>query len=215
MPSPSSTHLTRRLGLRQPRWLRDRSERLHWLVVIGLAALAVAIVLGAESRANAAAERWGERAPAVQATASLSPVAPVRDSDVALVEVPLHLLPDGALSAGDDLAALGAPTQPIPAGTLLTTFHFERAVDVRSDRRAVPIPAPFVGILPPVGDPIELIVSPVVDPYAPEATSPLVVAARLLEVTEDNWLVEVAATDAVLLATAATSGTVVPVLLPG
>ncbi len=211
MPS-FSRHTPRGGPIRATRWLRDRNERTHWLIVIGLAAIALAVTIGADARADAAADRWGDRVSALQASADLPPGVVVEADHVRIVEVPRHLLPSDALPPDGEL---GSPSRNVPVGTLLSSSHFGDFIGVGSDQRAVPVPAPVGVVAPPVGEPLELVITPVIDPYSPGGAAPIVVPARLLAATENSWLIEVAVDDAVLLATAATSGTVVPLLLPG
>ena len=196
---------------RLPRW-RHRPERVHWTVVAVLAAVAGFIVLSAEQRSSDAVSAWGDSVLVVRATRGLDAGELPSGDAIETVEVPSALVPDAALRARSEVTQL---VRPVAAGALLTRLDVSVQERIPAGTRAIGIAVAAHQPIPAAGTRLELVVNPVMDPYGGATASPRTVDATVLWADEVSWLVAVAEADALVVATATISGTVVPLLTDG
>ncbi|MDQ4090432.1 MAG: Flp pilus assembly protein CpaB, partial [Actinomycetota bacterium] len=80
-----------------------RTPFAYWVAVVALAAFTASTVAGQVNRAGAHAAQYGRLRPVVTAARTVEVGAVVRASDLAVRAMPAAFLPQGALSATDEV----------------------------------------------------------------------------------------------------------------
>ncbi len=193
------------------RWWHRRPGTTHWTAVIAIALLAALLVGAAQRRADNAALAWGRPVSVLQAQGLLTAGKVPGLADVAVVQVPEHLVPEQALIDVSQITPLG---RAVPNGSLLTAADLAELTAVSLGRRGVAIAVAAGVPLVPIGSAVELLLFVEVDPYEPVSTGPAQrVRAVVIAVEEDRWLVDVSAADVEAVVRAGITGVVVPMLL--
>lgn len=192
------------------RWWHRRPGATHWAVVVGIALLAALFVGTARSSAESAIAAWGEPAYVLQARRLLASGELPSTTDVELVPVPEHLIPEQVLTTLEQLRPLG---RAVPRGSILTAGDLSELTAVPLGRVGIGISvnnaAPTVGS----GTQVELLLFSAVDPYEPISTEPVRrVLGVVLSTDEKDWLVGVSPLDAEAVARTTIDGVIVPLL---
>jgi len=190
---------------------RRRPNTVHWAAVGVVALVALLLVAGTAGRARSAAAAWGTSVRVLAAQTSLA-MGSSPTEHVDLVDVPVHLVPAGALTSA---LGLGELTRAVPQGALLTELDFHPASGVSPGRRGIGISVvPHAPDVKP-GTPVELMLFADVDPFDPAASDADAarVPAYVLAASRDRWLVEIEPVHLDSVARASATGVVVPIVL--
>jgi len=190
---------------------RRRPNTVHWAAVGVVALVALLLVAGTAGRARSAAAAWGTSVRVLAAQTSLA-MGSSPTEHVDLVDVPVHLVPAGALTSA---LGLGELTRAVPQGALLTEIDFHPASGVSPGRRGIGISVvPHAPDVKP-GTPVELMLFADVDPFDPAASDADAarVPAYVLAASRDRWLVEIEPVHLDSVARASATGVVVPIVL--
>lgn len=206
MPAPITPSLRRSHRVRRNLPLWSHPDRTHWLAVALIVIVAVTAVGSARQSATAARRAWGTTVSVHRAVRTLEP-GPVAPSDTEVVEIPSTLTPASALDAAVPVQRVA---RRVPQGAVIT--EVDMAGVARPGMRVVPVPV-STDLVPQAGQLVELAVSERVDPYGERPSEVVVIEGRVIAVHPGEWLVEVDPSRAMLLATAAIGGTVVPMLV--
>lgn len=178
-----------------------RRPWLYWLIVGAIAAVPALAVRGHLARLDEARRSWEESRSVLVAAAPLGPGDPIR---IRTVDVPVALLPDGALGEIPGGARL---RQRVAGGEILTE------VDI-ADR---PGPASLAGegtVVVGLSDPLSRSVGIGLDVQVAADGIVLADAATVVEVVDDVILVAVPAADGAVVAAAAQQGIASLLYLP-
>lgn len=190
---------------------RRRPDVVHWIAVGAVALVAILLVAGMQGRARSSAAAWGTSARVLAAQSPLA-VGTSPEGHVDLVEVPSHLVPEGALTSDFQLGEL---IRAVPKGGLLTELDFDVAAGVSPGRRGIGIGV--VAHAPDVrpGTAVELMLFADIDPFDPAAGDAGAerVRAHVLRASAERWFVEIDSAHLDAVARASATGVVVPVVL--
>ncbi len=193
------------------RWWHRRPGTTHWAAVVAIALLAALLIGTAQRRADNAALAWGQPVSVLQAQGLLTAGKVPGITDVAVVQVPEHLVPQQALIDVSQITPLG---RAVPAGSLLTAADLAELTAVSAGRRGVGIAVGDAAPKVMIGSAVELLLFVEVDPYEPVSTEPAQRVRAVVVAVEDNrWLVDISPADVEAVVRAGITGVVVPVLL--
>ncbi len=192
-------------------WQR-RPNIVHWSAIGAVALVAVIVVGGTQGRARSAAAAWGTPVRVLIAQASLGIGVTPAGTQVVAMEVPAHLVPDGALKSSSQLRALA---RSVPAGGILTMLDVDPAASVSAGRRGIGIDAAQHAPEVAPGTAVELLLYADVDPFAPSvaAAGAVRVPAHVLAASPERWFVEIELEHVDAVARASATGIVVPVVV--
>ena len=192
-------------------WQR-RPNIMHWAAIGIVALVAVVVVGGTQSRARSAAAAWGTPARVLIAQSLLGIGITPSSTQVVAMEVPAHLVPDGALKSLSQLREL---TRSVPSGGILTMLDVDPAASVSVGRRGIGIDAAQHAPEVAPGTAVELLLYADVDPFAPSvATAEAVrVPAHVLAASAERWFVEIELSHVDAVARASATGIIVPLVV--
>lgn len=215
------------LGDAAPWWRRSRSRMGRWLLALGLAVVAAAIVSHLTGQATATVAGWGHTRWVLVARRDLGPGRVVTADDVVRRELPDAAVPASAVPGDAPEGRTGSPigrvvTNPIVAGEVLSRQRLAPdgvrglAALVPDGYRAVAVPTEGTGLALRVGDRVDVF-APGRSDGATAARSdridPIATDAVVVDVTPTAVTIAVARAEVAALARALGQGTPVLALI--
>ena len=194
-----------------------RSPFTYWLAVVALAAFTASTITGQVNRARAQAAQYGRLRPVVTAARTVEVGAVVRSSDVVVRAMPAALLPQGALTATDDVVGRTAVV-PLFQGSAVVVGQLAPdglegvAALLPEGGWAVAVPIGPASVALRRGDRVDVLATFDPPPAGEEPTFPVAQAALVVDVGPEAVAVAVAAQEAVRVAYAVAAGVVTLVL---
>jgi Flp pilus assembly protein CpaB len=174
-----------------------RHPLVYWAGAVLVATTTAAVVHALVARADAALHQWGDTRPAVVALVSLDRGHVVAPGDVAVREMPVALLPAGAVAApplGQVIAAPVYAGEVVVSGRLAAGSARGVAALLPPGTRgiAVPVGPASVDVLP--GDAVDVLAT--FDPSMPDPTFSVAEGALVVAVDEQQVTVAVTVEEA-------------------
>ncbi len=211
------------LGDAAPWWRRSRSRTGRWLLALGLAVVAAAIVSQLTGQATSTVASWGHTRSVLVARHDLGTGRVVNADDVVRRELPDAAVPPSAVtedSAGNPIGRV--VTNPIVAGEIVSRQRLAPdgvqgiAALIPDGRRAVAVPTEGTGLALRVGDRVDVFAPGRTDGSAAsrtDRTDPVATAAVVVDVSTTAVTIAVDRAEVAALAHALGQGTPVLALI--
>ena len=194
-----------------------RTPFAYWVAVVALAALTASTIAGQVNRAGAQAAQYGRLRPVVTAARTVEVGAVLRASDLAVRAMPAAFLPQGALTATDEVVGRTAVV-PLFQGSAVVVGQLAPdglegvAALLPEGGRAVAVPTGPASVALRRGDRVDVLATFDPPPAGEEPTFPVAEAAMVVDVGPEAVAVAVAPAEAVRVAYAVAAGVVTLVL---
>jgi pilus assembly protein CpaB len=194
-----------------------RSPLAYWVAVVALAAFTASTIAGQVNRAGAHAAQYGRLRSVVTAARDVEVGTVVRSADVMVQAMPAAFLPEGAVTATDDVVGrtVRVPLfrgSPVVVGQLAPDGLEGLAALLPDGGRAVAVPTGPASVALRPGDRVDVLATFDPPPAGEEPTFPVAEAALVVDVGPEAVAVAVAPQEAVRVAYAIAAGVVTLVL---
>lgn len=211
------------LGDAAPWWRRSRSRVGRWLVALGLAVVAAAVVSQLTGQATATVAGWGHTRSVLVARHDLGPGRVITADDVVGRDLPDAAVPASAVTGDSADNPVGrVVTNPIVTGEIVSRQRLAPdgvqgiAALVPDGHRAVAVPTEGTGLVLRVGDRVDVFAPGRTDGTVAsrtDRTDPAATAALVVDVSATAVTIAVDRTEVAALARALGQGTPVLALI--
>jgi len=194
-----------------------RTPLAYWAVVVALAAFTASTIAGQANRAGAQVAQYGRLRPVVTAARSVEVGSVVRAADVVVRPMPASFLPEGALTATDDVVGRTVVV-PLFRGSAVVVGQLAPdglegiAALLPAGARAVAVPTGPASVPLRRGDRVDVLATFDPPPAGQAPTFPVAEAAVVVDVGAEAVAVAVGPEQAVRVAYAVVAGVVTLVL---
>jgi pilus assembly protein CpaB len=194
-----------------------RSPLAYWVAVVALAALTASTIAGQVNRAGVKEAQYGRLRPVVTAARAVEIGAVVRSADVVVRAMPAAFLPEGAVTATDDVVGRTVVVplfrgSPVVAGQLAPDGLEGLAALLPEGGRAVAVPTGPASVALRRGDRVDVLATFDPPPAGEDPTFPVAEAALVVDVGPEAVALAVEREEAVRVAYAVAAGVVTLVL---
>jgi pilus assembly protein CpaB len=194
-----------------------RSPLAYWVAVVALAAFTASTIAGQVNRAGAQAAQYGRLQSVVTAARDVEIGTVVRSADVMVRAMPAAFLPEGAVTATDDVVGrtVRVPLfrgSPVVVGQFAPDGLEGLAALLPDGGRAVAVPTGPASVALRRGDRVDVLATFDPPPAGEAPTFPVAEAALVVDIGPEAVAVAVAPQEAVRVAYAIAAGVVTLVL---
>ena len=194
-----------------------RSPLAYWVAVVALAAFTASTIAGQVNRAGVKEAQYGRLRPVVTAARAVEVGSVVRSADVMVRAMPAAFLPEGAVTATDDVVGRTVIVplfrgSPVVVGQLAPDGLEGLAALLPAGGRAVAVPTGPASVALRRGDRVDVLATFDPPPAGEDPTFPVAEAALVVDVGPEAVAVAVEPEEAVRVAYAVAAGVVTLVL---